>query len=104
MVGKLKRLFMSKKFWKMYRTYLKSEAWQRKRRKVLIRDRYTCQKCGEKDRKLLQVHHKTYDRVFKESLSDLITLCKKCHKLEHNKRRRRRKKRKKKTTATSSGG
>jgi 5-methylcytosine-specific restriction endonuclease McrA len=79
-----------KNFWKMYRAYLKSEAWQKKRRKVLIRDKFECKKCGCQDRRKLQVHHKTYDRLFKESLSDLETLCKKCHKKVHEESRKKR--------------
>jgi 5-methylcytosine-specific restriction endonuclease McrA len=62
-----------------YAAYMKSEAWRAKRKVVLFRAGNRCQRCGE--RKGLQVHHLTYDRLGRESLSDLICLCKNCHKI-----------------------
>lgn len=52
--------------------------WRKIRLQVIERDKYTCQKCGRKER--LQVHHiipwrDTYDN----SLKNLITLCIYCH-------------------------
>lgn len=85
-----------KRFWKMYTTYLKSEVWKTKRKRVLERDEYTCQKCGEKDRRKLQVHHKSYTRLFKESTSDLVTLCKRCHKRWHERDKIKKQKRRQK--------
>jgi len=67
----------------MYRKYLKTEAWQIIRNKALVRDLCLCQECGSKKR--LEVHHLTYKRVGKELLSDLKTLCRKCHLKQHNK-------------------
>ncbi len=64
-----------------YARYLCSHAWRELRKKVLIRDNYECQHCGSKEN--LEVHHITYRRVFREWLSDLITLCKSCHMKEH---------------------
>jgi hypothetical protein len=40
-----------------------------------------CTKCGSK--KDLQFHHLTYERLYKELLTDGVTLCKTCHKLGH---------------------
>lgn len=37
--------------------------WKRKREHILARDNYTCQFCGETDRKKLQVHHRQYHFV-----------------------------------------
>ena len=57
------------------------------RREVLERDNFTCQECGSQ--KQLDVHHKdgnSYRRVGAEannSLSNLITLCHKCHMNKH---------------------
>lgn len=40
-----------------------------------------CCKCKKK--KNLHVHHKTYERLGKEHLNDLMVLCKDCHSKEH---------------------
>lgn len=60
-----------------YRTYLASPAWQATRRAVLVRDGHACTQCGRIDS--LEVHHKTYERLGCEWLSDLETLCADCH-------------------------
>lgn len=67
-----------------YKRYLKSPQWKRKRFSVLRRDNFKCVKCGS--HKNLQVHHLTYNHIFNEPLCDLVTLCKKCHRQEHNRR------------------
>ena len=66
-----------------YHTYIKSDEWKEKRKKTLERDDYQCQRCGTGMN--LVVHHITYDRLGKEDLDDLITLCKKCHEEIHGK-------------------
>ncbi len=68
--------------YKSYKDYLLSNIWKKKRKKVLERDGYCCKECGQKSN--LQVHHKTYKRVYKEPLKDLIVLCSFCHKDKHN--------------------
>ena len=76
--------FLKDKFRKWeYKQYLKSDKWHKKRLAVLQRDGFRCVRCGSKNQ--LQVHHKTYRNIFNEPLSDLITLCKKCHKKQHKK-------------------
>lgn len=70
-----------KKF-KSYKEYLSSPEWKNKRLKVLRRANYICEICGIK--KAYQVHHKTYKRIYKEKLSDLIATCGICHQAEHN--------------------
>lgn len=64
-----------------YGYYLRSPAWQEKRRAVLRRAGHRCEGCG-KDRPL-QVHHKTYERVGDEFLFDLQALCDPCHERVH---------------------
>lgn len=64
-----------------YQSYLRSPEWQIKRDSVLSRDDHKCRICGST--KDLHVHHLTYDRVYDESLYDLVTVCKECHKLIH---------------------
>lgn len=64
-----------------YRRYLKSYEWaQLKADLYKVRSR-KCERCGNKTR--LQVHHKTYDNIYKEKHSDLEILCDTCHKKEH---------------------
>ena len=61
-----------------YTDYLKSEHWRTIRRLVKERDGYACVICNSTEH--LEVHHRTYDRVpYCERLSDLCTLCSKCH-------------------------
>lgn len=81
---------------KKYREYLQSQQWQELRRGVFQRAlqntgsnnlHRVCEKCGyEPWKPCLQVHHKTYERVFREKLDDLILLCPKCHKKEKENR------------------
>lgn len=49
--------------------------WELVKRAILIRDDYTCSKCGGKD--LLTVHHR--DGTSKNDPENLVTLCQKCH-------------------------
>lgn len=65
-----------------YESYIMSDEWQVRRNKRLEWDKFRCQQCGSSQQ--LQVHHLTYKRVFDEDILDLITLCKICHKDEHN--------------------
>lgn len=68
-----------------YIDYMESKAWDKKRIKRLKKDSYTCQNCGEKN-KPLDVHHKTYERLGHERMSDLVSLCRQCHDETHGKR------------------
>ncbi len=58
-----------------YPKYLQSETWKKKREEVFQRDGCLCI-CGQT---ATEVHHKRYDNVGKEPLSDLVSLCKECH-------------------------
>lgn len=65
-----------------YAAYLLSDEWKAKREKVLKRDKYRCKIC--KSTKKLNVHHKTYKRIYNERLRDLVTLCQEpCHRRIH---------------------
>jgi len=68
-----------------YIDYMQSPAWDKKRRKRLGIDGYTCQMCQCKD-KSLDVHHKTYKRFRRERMSDLESLCRYCHDVKNGKR------------------
>jgi len=63
---------------------LKTDHWRRKRKKIMRRDGFECTVCGSKYQ--LQVHHYTYERLWKERKSDLATLCSECHAKEHDDR------------------
>lgn len=64
-----------------YRAYLKSPHWLALREKKLREASYRCQVCNSD--KLLQVHHRTYERIGQELLTDLTVLCEKCHSKHH---------------------
>jgi len=68
---------------KNYRNYLESNHWKRiKNKKYNSNPKlYKCSICGY--RKGLHLHHKTYKRIEKERLSDLVWLCEICHKNLH---------------------
>ena len=61
---------------------MKSLAWSEKQTAVLERDGHRCRLCNSDTKP--EVHHRTYDNVGKESLSDLTTLCHICHKQYHD--------------------
>lgn len=65
-----------------YQSHIKSREWQDTRRKAIIRDGGMCVRCGSM--RDLQGHHTTYERLGREALGDIETLCKRCHKLQHN--------------------
>jgi 5-methylcytosine-specific restriction endonuclease McrA len=64
-----------------YAKYLQSPEWRAKADAVFARERSRCQRCGSP---ATDVHHKTYERIFREPLSDLEALCSRCHKLAHD--------------------
>lgn len=65
-----------------YKEYLKTNHWKNtKDRMYKSKYKYECYCCGTK--KLLQLHHKSYNRVGNEKLNDLIWLCGGCHNLVH---------------------
>lgn len=76
------RTFKSRQKW--YReVYLLSEHWKGLRRAKLAISP-NCEICGKKKRKL-DVHHKHYRNLYDVLVSDLQTLCRRCHKKKHKK-------------------
>ena len=65
----------------LYYPYLHSELWKNIRRKRIERDGFQCVMCGSA--KNLNVHHITYDCLYREDVTDLVTVCKKCHEKLH---------------------
>ena len=69
-----------------YSELLKHPKWQKKRLKILERDKFQCRSC-EDDSKTLHVHHLYYDYKLKPweySDDDLVTLCEDCHDIIHS--------------------
>lgn len=66
-----------------YDEYLQTPIWKKKAAFVKERDKYLCQMCLIE--KAVDVHHITYQRIFDEFTSDLISLCRSCHSKIHNK-------------------
>jgi 5-methylcytosine-specific restriction endonuclease McrA len=60
------------------RPELNRSAWQRLRRAARLRDGDRCVRCGSNER--LSVHHAV---AGSNLLSDLVTLCSRCHRREH---------------------
>ena len=64
-----------------YLAYLNSPAWRATRNRALRLADYRCQHCGNK--RDLQVHHRTYERLGREWDQDLEVLCDSCHRGHH---------------------
>jgi len=64
-----------------YKNYLLSTTWKNKKALVIKRASCKCEGCGES--RPLEVHHKTYERIGMELLTDLSAYCERCHKLAH---------------------
>lgn len=69
-----------------YRDWINSLGWTAIRKERLIYDNYRCCDCGCKGKKRdpLHVHHRGYGRILgRETIWDLITLCRHCHAKRH---------------------
>lgn len=66
-----------------YEEYLASQAWREKRRRYFAAKRLpkTCLACGSEQ---VQLHHRTYRRLGREHLQDLVPLCQPCHSAGHD--------------------
>lgn len=67
-----------------YYDKLKDPRWQKKRLKILERDNFSCQACGD-DASTLHIHHRYYTKntdPWDYSDKVLITLCQYCHEVE----------------------
>ena len=64
-----------------YLAYLKSPEWRKQRNRALTRAGFRCGRCNSK--RLLQVHHLTYERLGAEWDQDLEVLCETCHQGAH---------------------
>lgn len=62
----------------MYKAYIASDKWQRKRQQVFAHYGKRCYACRTR-KGPFHVHHMDYSRLGRESMSDLIPLCIPCH-------------------------
>ncbi len=65
-----------------YRKYLRSPEWNSKRKVALREAGYRCQICNAGNC-VLDVHHRTYERLGHELPTDLCVLCESCHDIFH---------------------
>lgn len=66
--------------------YYRTEHWRQFAERVREFWGFTCAICNSCAR--LDVHHRNYDRLYCEELTDCIALCRKCHKVADVRRRR----------------
>lgn len=71
-----------------YAEYLRSAHWQRLRVLYRHKHEWRCAGCNTTEEPL-DLHHKTYERLGHEQLSDLAPLCRRCHELLHALHRQR---------------
>lgn len=64
-----------------YKEYLETEWWRERRKKTLDYYGGRCAVCNSAG--LVDVHHRTYERLGQELDSDLIVLCRECHSRFH---------------------
>ena len=64
-----------------YHAYLKSPKWYAKRDARFAIDDWQCVRCGSAEE--IQCHHVSRERMFNEELTDLVTMCKRCHHSRH---------------------
>ncbi len=72
----------AKSYRERYHEYLASDEWKALREQKLFEAGGRCQLCNDAGR--LNIHHRTYDRIFNELIGDLIVLCERCHKKFHD--------------------
>lgn len=60
--------------------FWKNGGWAYIKRQALIRDKYTCKKCGFKDKEIMEVDH-IKEKVLggKDTIENAQTLCPNCH-------------------------
>ena len=64
-----------------YEVYIHSQEWERKRQWALTYWGNKCATCFTS--RELEVHHRTYERLGHELITDLIVLCDGCHEKFH---------------------
>lgn len=76
------RPFLPRRFW-YRRFYSFSQHWHRRAHQARRDAGFKCDGCGRRAPrpryKTLDVHHKSYDRLWRERPGDLMVLCRSCH-------------------------
>lgn len=65
-----------------YPLYLRTPEWRRARAAALLRAGHSCS-LDVTHTDDLEVHHRTYERLGAELATDLVVLCRSCHRLHH---------------------
>lgn len=71
---------------KEYTDYIRSDEWRRLVTRIRKKRDNRCERC-KKTGVILQGHHKTYKRLGRERDRDIKILCRKCHRIEDERRR-----------------
>lgn len=72
-----------------YQEYLKGSWWKEFSRKVKEFWNWRCAVCNAHiDDVTLDVHHRTYERLGREELTDCVALCRPCHKVAQDRWKR----------------
>jgi phage terminase large subunit GpA-like protein len=64
-----------------YLSYLRSPAWFALRKQHFARYGEWCKACGSTQK--IHLHHKTYENLGRELMSELVALCDLCHRAVH---------------------
>lgn len=73
-------------FSRLYKDYMVSADWAKKKAEVKALHNWTCQRCHRKSRQLT-VHHRHYKTFMEEDPEkDLMLLCRRCHEKIHNRK------------------
>lgn len=75
----------------LYKAYIKSEAWRKKRKQALAHHGHTCGDCGKESFHGLDIHHLSYKHLGAELMDELMPLCRPCHVKRHEQKERKRK-------------
>lgn len=68
--------------WNTYNEYLKTNHWIKFKTQYAKTHPKVCNMCY--GTKYIELHHITYERIGNESDTDVVWLCRKCHKLIHS--------------------
>lgn len=60
-----------------YAAYRETDRWKNLRRAVMLRAKRKCEICRRRDG--TDLAHLTYDRMFNELMTDVLWLCRACH-------------------------
>ena len=80
--ARILRPFLPRRWW-YRRQYLFTKHWRQRAHQARIDANFECQDCGDRRTRshfiVLDVHHLSYARLWRESPCDLKVLCRHCH-------------------------